>query len=134
MIWAHWCSHPDEAAARKMERVIGGLARQRYHPTERLLDGLLRADPDWAEAWNKRATLHFLLDRDLESVADIETTLRLEPRHFGALSGLGQICLRHHEPVTARIAFERALAVNPHLAGVRDVVGRLAQTAGPTVN
>ena len=63
-IWALWCSHPDDSAVQRMERVIGGLAQGRFDAAERLLDGLVRDYPDWAEAWNKRATLYFLLDRD----------------------------------------------------------------------
>ena len=87
-IWALWCSHPDDSAVQQMERVIGGLAQGRFDAAERLLDGLVRDYPDWAEAWNKRATLYFLLDRDDESVADIEETLKLEP---STLWGLGRI-------------------------------------------
>ena len=134
MIWALWCSHSDPVAARRMEQVIAAIAQNRYAVAERILDGLVETHPDWAEAWNKRATLYFLMDRDDESVADIEATLRLEPRHFGALSGFGQICLRHDEPVTARLAFERALAINPHLEGMRAVIDELSEAPRPTVN
>lgn len=133
-IWALWCSHPDDGAVQRMERVIGGLAQGRFDAAERLLDGLVRDYPDWAEAWNKRATLYFLQDRDEESVADIEATLRLEPRHFGALGGFGQICLRQDEPISARLAFERALKVNPHLDGMREIVSELDAEFRPTVN
>ena len=133
-IWALWCSHPDESAVQRMERVIGGLAQGRFDAAERLLDGLIRDYPDWAEAWNKRATLYFLQDRDEESISDIEETLRLEPRHFGALGGFGQICLRQDEPVSARIAFEKALLVNPHLDGVREIVQELGAEFRPVMN
>ena len=115
-IWALWCSHPDESAVQRMEGVVGGLAQGRFDAAERLLDGLINDYPDWAEAWNKRATLYFLQDRDEESISAIEETLRLEPRHFGALGGFGQICLRQDEPVSAKIAFEQALLVNPRKA------------------
>ena len=117
-----------------MERVIGGLSQGRFDAAERLLDSLVRDYPDWAEAWNKRATLYFLLDRDDESVSDIEETLRLEPRHFGALGGFGQICLRRDEPVTARIAFEKALELNPQLEGVREIVHELGAEYRPIMN
>ena len=133
-IWALWCSHPDESAVQRMERVIGGLSQGRFEVAERILDGLISDYPDWAEAWNKRATLYFLQDRDEESVADIEATLKLEPRHFGALGGFGQICLRMDEPVSARIAFEKALEVNPHLDGVREIVHELVAEFRPVVN
>tara|TARA_Y100001934_G_scaffold160416_1_gene191435 strand:+ start:1824 stop:2387 length:564 start_codon:yes stop_codon:yes gene_type:complete len=133
-IWALWCSHPDDGAVQRMERVIGGLSQGRFEVVERILDGMIRDYPDWAEAWNKRATLYFLQDRDEESVADIESTLKLEPRHFGALGGFGQICLRQDEPVSARIAFEKALLVNPHLDGVREIVHELGAEYRPVVN
>ena len=133
-IWALWCSHPDEGAVQRMERVIGGLSQGRLEAAERILDGLIRDYPDWAEAWNKRATLYFLQDRDEKSVADIEETLKLEPRHFGALGGFGQICLRKDEPVSARIAFEKALEVNPHLEGIREIIHELGAEFRPVVN
>jgi hypothetical protein len=78
--------------------------------------------------------LYFLQDRDEESISDIEETLRLEPRHFGALGGFGQICLRQDEPVSARIAFEKALLVNPHLDGVREIVHELGAEFRPVMN
>jgi tetratricopeptide (TPR) repeat protein len=133
-IWALWCSHPNESAVQRMERAIGGLAQGRFNAAERLLDCLIRDYPDWAEAWNKRATLYFLQDRDEDSIYDIEATLRLEPRHFGALGGFGQICLRQDEPVSARIAFEKALLVNPHLDGVREIVHELVAEFQPVIN
>ena len=133
-IWALWCSHPDESAVQRMERVIGGLAQGRFDAAERLLDGLIHDYPDWAEAWNKRATLYFLQDRDEESISAIEETLRLEPRHSGALGGFGQICLRQDEPVSAKIAFEKALLVNPHLDGVREIVHKLSAEFRPVMN
>jgi len=133
-IWALWCSHPDERAAQRMEWVIGGLAQGRFDATEHLLNDLIRDYPDWAEVWNKRATLYFLQNRDEESISDIETTLRLEPRHFGALGGFGQICLRQNEAVSARIAFEKALLVNPHLDGVHEIVHELGAEFPPVIN
>ena len=133
-IWALWCSHPDDGAVKRMERVIGGLTKGKLEATERLLDSLIRDYPDWAEAWNKRATLYFLQERDVESISDIEETLKLEPRHFGALGGFGQICLRQDEPVSARIAFEKAMEVNPHLDGIKDIIDELDAEFQPTVN
>ncbi|MDW8469204.1 MAG: tetratricopeptide repeat protein [Burkholderiales bacterium] len=75
--------------------------------------------PRWAEAWNKLATLYYMTERDDESVAAIRRTLELEPRHFGALAGLGEILRAHGERESALLAFRRALRLNPHLADVR---------------
>jgi tetratricopeptide (TPR) repeat protein len=78
----------------------------------------LRA-PDFAEGWNRRATLYYLMGRYQESIADVYETLKLEPRHFGALSGMGLIYTALADEETALIWFEKALEVNPHMAGVR---------------
>lgn len=124
-IWAIWTSHDDPALEARMQRAISAIARRRFDEAEDLLDGLVTQAPDWAEAWNKRATLFFLLRRDEASIDDIRRTLELEPRHFGAICGFGQICLRHGEPAAAASAFAAALDRNPHLDSVRAVLARL---------
>jgi predicted Zn-dependent protease len=126
MIWALWIDHPDEAVAREMGQacqamVDGDLARART-----LLDGLIERFPDWPEVWNKRAIIAFVEKRDAACLADIERTLRLEPRHFGAVAGFGQICLRHGRPAEAKAAFEVALQLDPHLQGLRGLITRLS--------
>ena len=88
----------------------------------------MAARPDWAEAWNKRATLYYMLGRDEDSVRDIHRTLELEPRHFGALSGFAQICLRAGDRGSALVAFETALRINPHLNLVQAAVVELNQS------
>ncbi len=132
MIWALWASHAEPGVERRLERAVQALAARRLSEAEHLLDQLTADHPNFAEAWNKRATLYFILDRDLESVADIGRTLDLEPRHFGALAGLGQICLRHGEAAGALLAFDAALKLNPHLAGVKAALkglqGRFSKT------
>ena len=75
--------------------------------------------PDFAEGWNRRATLYYLMGRYDDSIADVHATLRLEPRHFGALSGMGLIYSELHDEPTALVWFEKALEVNPHMAGIR---------------
>ena len=70
--------------------------------------------PRYAEGWNKRATLYYMLGSFEESIADIEKTLELEPRHFGALSGLGLVYLQQDELGKARQAFEDLIAVHPN--------------------
>ena len=81
--------------------------------------------PDFAEGWNKRATVLWLLNDYEGSMADVDKTLALEPRHFGALWGLGAMdaALEHDEEAIA--AFEKALAVNPHLEGVSEQIEAL---------
>ncbi len=119
LIWAIWSDHLTDDAAQRMERAVQSMARKRYDEAEAILDLLVLEFPTWAEAWNKRATLYFIQDRDDAALVDIGQTLDLEPRHFGALSGLGMICERHDEPEAARFAYGRALTVHPHLDGIR---------------
>jgi tetratricopeptide (TPR) repeat protein len=124
-IWEIWTDHADPAAARDMNKAIGLMAQKRFEPAEDALDDLIRREPDWAEAWNKRATLHFLRGRDHASLTDIRRTLELEPRHFGAISGCAQICLRHGDVGAASLAIETALQINPHLRLLRMALTRL---------
>jgi hypothetical protein len=90
-----------------------------------LLDRLVAQYPGWAEAWNKRATLAYIEARDADSLHDIGRTLELEPRHFGAIAGFGQICLRNGHLNEARAAFQIALSINPHLEGIRELLDDL---------
>ena len=108
-----------------LDRAIHHIAAREFGPAEQLLDGLLATHPCYAEAWNKRATLYFLMERDRESLHDIVRTLELEPRHFGAICGFAQICLRHGRRAEALAAFESALLINPHMAGPRAAVDAL---------
>lgn len=126
LIWALWIAHPREDAGAAMGAAIEALQAGALDLAGGLLDRLVAEEPDWAEAWNKRATLRFIEGRDADSLADIRETLLREPRHFGALSGLGQICLRGGRRAEARAAFQVALAVNPHLQGLREAIADLA--------
>lgn len=96
-------------------------------------DDLVERNPEFAEAWNKRATVHYLLGNDEASVADIVETLELEPRHFGALSGLALIYERNDQPVAAASALRRALAVHPQMGGGERRLKRLEDEAGHSI-
>jgi len=134
MIWRLWSSHPDPVMARRLELATTAIGRGEYGRAERLLDPLVAEFPRWAEAWNQRATLRYLDGRDAESLADIGRTLELEPRHFGALCGLAQICLRRGEHAAALVAFEAALAIHPQLAGVAATVDELRGAVAPALH
>jgi len=121
-IWSLWMHHPHDQAARILDKACNDIAARRYDIAETRLYHLLRACPDYAEAWNKRATLYYLQERDEESVRDIHRTLELEPRHFGALCGLGEILLSEGECEDALFVFQAALRLNPHLGGARAAV------------
>jgi tetratricopeptide (TPR) repeat protein len=86
------------------------------------LDRIVAMKPDYAEGWNKRATVHFLVDDYPKAIADIERTLALEPRHFGALSGLGAIMRDIGDDDRAVVAYGLALEIDPHLDSVKDAL------------
>ena len=126
LIWALWISHEDRTAEEIMGAAVEALASGDLAQARSLLDHLVDRHPDWPEAWNKRATLAFIEKRDAACLADIRRTLELEPRHFGAVSGFGQICLRQKHLNEARAAFQVALALNPHLEGLREIIRDLS--------
>ena len=96
----------------------------------RLLDHIVILAPEFAEGWNKRATVHFLNKDYGKSIADIRHTLALQPRHFGALAGLGLILRDLEEHEQALEAFKAALAVNPHLESAQKMASELEEQLG----
>lgn len=119
-IWSVWMAHPNAAAAAVLDRATGDIAGQRHDIAETRLVRLLRSCPGYAEAWHKLGTLYYLLGRDDESVASFHVALEIEPRHFAALSSVGEILLGRAEEEGAALAFRSALRLHPHLAGVRE--------------
>ena len=95
-----------------------------------ILDQIIVVKPDFAEAWNKRATVHFLLDDYGDSLSDIRQTLALEPRHFGALSGFGIILQAIDRNEEAVRVYRRALEINPRLDKVREALEELEKETG----
>ena len=87
---------------------------QRYPEAMLAFNQIVENFPNYAEAWNKRATLNYLLGNTDESIADIERTLELEPRHFGALSGLGLVYIQRKQLSKAKEAFEDLIEVHPN--------------------
>ena len=133
-IWEVWCTHDDVDATDAMANVLQALSVNDLVEADSRLDDMIRTWPEWAEAWNKRATLRFVQERYDESLADILRTLELESRHFGAISGFGQICLRTRDPESAIIAFEQALQINPNLTGIRDAIDTIRKDTPHTVH
>ena len=133
LIWGVWMSNDDPDAEDALNRATQAIAGRKLDEAEAILDTLVELHPGYAEAWNKRATLYFLQRRDRESVADIRRTLELEPRHFGAICGFGQICLRHGDHAAALFAFDAALRLNPHLGSIRAAVQELSDERGGPV-
>ena len=118
-IWSRWHRTTDAAVMDAMERGTVALESGRHRRAERIYSRVIEHAPDYAEAWNKRATARYLLGDTAGAAADIRRTLVLEPRHFGALAGLGLVYMRLERYGAAIEAFERALEINPHLDGTR---------------
>lgn len=132
-IWSIWMDHPNARAARALDLATGDIAARRFDIAETRLTLLLRSCPGYAEAWNKRATLYYMLGRDEECIADIRHALAIEPRHFAALAEFGEICVAHGDHRGAQLAFTAALRLNPHLPNIpRELPGQDPQDASGT--
>jgi Flp pilus assembly protein TadD len=124
-IWDVWMHHPHRGAQRALDLATGDIAARRYDIAETRLTRLLRRAPEFAEAWHKRAALYYVLGRDAECVHDLGRTLALEPRHFGALSGLGTIMRDIGDNRRAVTAYRQALEVDPHLDNVKQALDEI---------
>ena len=117
-----------------MSWAMEAMKKERYTDALDILDQVILLDPDFVEGWNKRATVYFLVKDFGKSIADIHHTLALEPRHFGALSGLGMIFRELGEDQLALEAFREALAVHPQLKNAREALEALqAKMAGEEI-
>ena len=126
-IWAIWLQTPSDTAALLMSRAKAAMDAKQPDVALKLLDALIKLRPDYIEAWNRRATLYYLQNDYSRSLADIEQVLSREPRHFGALAGLGMIMQDLGDDRRALDAFRKALAVNPHLERVPELVKTLTE-------
>ena len=113
-IWQIWLEHPNGDLERLMEIGTQRMNSRRFPEALLIFSQITENFPRYAEGWNKRATLYYMLGSFEESIADIERTLELEPRHFGALSGLGLVYLQQDELGKARQAFEDLISVHPN--------------------
>jgi len=118
-IWAIWIHRGVAEIDRDMAHGIVAMQQGDLEAALSLFNDVVRRAPDFAEAWNKRATVYYLMGDFDASVADIKRTLALEPRHFGALSGMGLIYDALGEPAGAVKVWEKALEINPHMPNIR---------------
>jgi tetratricopeptide (TPR) repeat protein len=126
-IWTLWMAHPDERAQRYMFAGVRQMNEGQLHDALITFSRLVEMAPKFAEAWNKRATVYYMLQDYDASARDIAETLKLEPRHFGALSGLGLVNIALGRFQAAIAAFEMALAHHPHLRGARENIRNLKE-------
>ena len=118
-IWRIWTHSNDGAVKDLMEEGLRAMQAQDYARALRYFDQMVTIAPNFAEGWNKRATVYYLIDDYENSLADIDRTLALEPRHFGALSGQGLVYAAMDKKEEALHAFESALSVHPNMIGAK---------------
>ncbi len=116
-IWDLWLHQGTDAQNESLAKATLAMNLADFATAETMLTELISKNPNFAEAYNKRATLYFIMTRYEASLSDIVKTLDLEPRHFGALAGRGMIYQRLGRDREALAAFKDALAVNPNMTG-----------------
>ena len=127
-IWQRWTAFDNDPRATNLMAIgIRQMNLGQFDNAERVFTDLARSHPQHAEVWNKRATVRFMRGNDSGSRRDIARVIDLEPRHFGALSGLGMINLRTGDLQAALQAFEAALRVNPHMDQAEAMIENLRQ-------
>jgi tetratricopeptide (TPR) repeat protein len=128
-IWKLWqqSGSPELDAAMQQAVLVMGQVPALAMP---ILDDIVVRAPNWAEGWNRRATVLYLMGEYDRSLADIDRVLALEPRHFGALAGMGLIRIEKGETREALAAFRRALAVNPFLRERYGIIPALEKELG----
>ncbi len=129
-IWEQWVMVPDMSQRAQMMRGIAEMQQQELKASIETFTRLIDLAPDLSEAWNKRATAHWLMGNFPASLADICETVKREPRHFGAYSGLGMIRAEMGENGRAVAAFELARRWNPHIVGIDAEIERLKALGG----
>jgi tetratricopeptide (TPR) repeat protein len=126
-IWTVWMISGSDTCNLLMSRVKAASDDKNYDLAIKLLSAIIAIKPDYVEAWNQRATIYYLKDDFGHSLADLRQVLAREPRHFGALSGLGLILQEIGDDKHALEAYRKALAIDPHLEHIPDVVKTLTE-------
>jgi tetratricopeptide (TPR) repeat protein len=126
-IWALWLASGSDTANLLMSRAKAAIEGKDYDLAVRLLDAVIEIRPQYVEAWDQRATVFFLKKDYASALADLRQVLRREPRHFGALFGLGAIMQDVGDDKEALDAYRRAYALHPHLKGLADKVRVLTE-------
>jgi tetratricopeptide (TPR) repeat protein len=125
-IWAEWRDSGSASINVMMQWADEATKAEKWGVALDFLDRVTVLDPDFAEGWNRRATVHFMMKNYAKSMADIDRTLRLEPRHFGALAGMAQILKDQGQKQLALNAYERVLQVYPMMRSAQAEVVTLS--------
>ena len=129
-ISAIWLDSGDPDINRQMAVAMQAMDELYYGSALKVFNNIIVVRPDYAEAWNKRATLYYLVGNYQDSLSDIDRVLALEPRHFGAIAGKGMVLLKLRRPADALAAFRDALAIDPALSNIEMEVRMLAAQLG----
>ena len=129
MLWRTWCRSGDSEVDRIFRFGVEAMQRGNLEEAESLFGRVIELAPNFAEGWNKRATVRFMRKNFAGSIADCQNTLARNPNHFGASSGQGLCHMSLGEYREAAVCFRRALEIHPHLNAVRHNL-RLAEAEG----
>ena len=125
LIERRWARSGSDTADVLMTRATQAVQAKEYPLAIELLDRILALEPNWTEAWYRRANVFFLLEDPMSAMADIRQVLDREPRHFGAWTGLGHIFMASDDKARALASYRRALKIHPQLTTVQTLVERL---------
>lgn len=126
-IWSLWMISPSDTANLLMTRVRTAVEVKNLDLAVTLLDSIVTLRPDYVEAWNRRATINYMRKDYGRSLDDIRQVLAREPRHFGALAGLGLIMQELGEDKRALEVYRKALEINPYLPRIPDLIKSLTE-------
>jgi tetratricopeptide (TPR) repeat protein len=126
-IWALWTQTSSDTTMLLMSRAKTAIEKKQPDVALKLLDKVVKLRPDYVEGWNRRATIYYLQNDYAKSLSDIREVLVREPRHFGALAGLGMIMQELGDDKRALDAFRKALEINPYLEKLPDQIKSLTE-------
>ncbi len=126
-VWQVWSRSGDTEADGLLQIGIEQMNRGDGPAAVETFTKVILRKPDFAEAWNKRATVYFFMGEHEKSLRDCDEVMKRNPVHFGALAGYGQLYLQLDQPERALEYFRRALRVNPNLGAVRQIIPQLEQ-------
>ena len=126
-LWQVWHRSGDAEVDRRLQAGIDAMNRRALEEAVNIFSEIIDMAPDFAEGYNKRATVYYMQERYEESLEDCDKTLALNPIHFGALSGSGLVYLGLRNPVKALELFKRAIAVNPNMPSVKQNIEDLTR-------
>ena len=124
-IWNIWYEVYDPKVIEYFEKGIQAMNLRNYPLAIRFFNNLIEEDPNFAEGWNKRATVHFMMGNFDQSMQDIIKTLELEPRHFGALDGMGLIFIHQGQFQQALDVYDKMLEIFPFSVKTMDKKERI---------